>query len=77
MSKPIRVYKWYSMDQGEEQEAWLREMAGKGYHLRRFNWMGFAYFEQGEPADVVYRIDASTNASKPDYRQLVKAASPA
>ncbi len=44
----------------EEHESWFADMAKEGLHLQKIGRL-FAYFEQGEPKDVRYRIDTSSN----------------
>jgi len=71
VSDSVKVFKLYWLDQDQEQEVWLREMALRGLHLKHISWTGHYTFTLGAPADVVYRIDASSSAGKADYRQLV------
>ena len=40
----------------EKEEAWLREMARQGWHLRRPALLRYV-FDRGEPADIVYKLD--------------------
>jgi hypothetical protein len=43
--------------QDEEEEAWLREMAQQGWHLLKPGLLGYYTFQEGEPSDMVYRLD--------------------
>ena len=43
-----------------EHESWFSDMAKEGFHLKKVGWL-FAYFEKGDPKDVRYRIDTSSN----------------
>jgi len=59
--------------QDEEEEAWLREMAQQGWHLLQPGFLGFFTFQQGEPSDMVYRLDYITSKfDRADYLQLFK-----
>ena len=56
MSDPlIKVYKFFNLHQDEECEQWLREMAQRGMHFQRTNWLSYQ-FRAGEPADISYRL---------------------
>ena len=43
-----------------EHESWFSDMASVGFHLKKVGWL-FAHFEKGDPKDVRYRIDTSSN----------------
>ena len=43
-----------------EHESWFSDMAQEGFHLKKVGWL-FAHFEKGNPKDVRYRIDTSSN----------------
>ena len=43
-----------------EHESWFSDMASVGLHLKKVGWL-FAHFEKGDPKDVRYRIDTSSN----------------
>jgi hypothetical protein len=64
------IYKLFWADQDLEQEQWLREKARQGLHLRKLNLFCGWTFEQGAPADVVYRVDFNERGNQADYRQL-------
>ncbi|MDL2357304.1 MAG: DUF2812 domain-containing protein [Pseudomonadota bacterium] len=68
----VKRFKWFWPDQDIEQEQWLRAMALQGLHLKSLNLLQFWSFEQGAPADIVYRVDFSNEAIKPAYRQLLE-----
>ena len=66
----ITKFKFFWADQVVEQEQWLREMAKQGLHLEKLNVLCMWTFVQGEPADIVYRVDFNNESA--DYRQLVE-----
>ncbi|WP_188694314.1 DUF2812 domain-containing protein [Pullulanibacillus camelliae] len=55
----------------EEQEAgWLMEMARRGWHLRGYH--SFVYsFVQGEPEEVVYKLDYRKALKKVEHEEYV------
>jgi len=64
-------FRWFWAWDDEKEENWLREMSLKGWHFQSVSLPGFYRFEQGEPKDIVYRLDYLTNTKdKPDYLQL-------
>ena len=70
MSKAtVTKLKWFWADQDLEQETWLREMARQGLHLQYVVGI-FWKFAKGEPGDVVYRVDYSSQARNSDYNRL-------
>ncbi|MCP4165026.1 MAG: DUF2812 domain-containing protein [Chloroflexi bacterium] len=54
-------FHWFWAWDDEKEEAWLREMSQKGWHLKSVSFPGSYIFEQGEPIDYVYRLDYFTN----------------
>ena len=56
MAKTQRKYRFLDEHRIGENESWLTDMAARGLHLKSIGTM-FAYFEQGEPERVRYRID--------------------
>ena len=67
----LKKFRWIWGWDDEKEETWLREMAGRGWHLRVGSFPPFYVFEQGEPQDVVYRIDyRTTGKDKAHYLQL-------
>jgi hypothetical protein len=69
-----RKFKWFWPWQDEQEEEWLRALALSGLHLRSSDGAGFYTFEQGEPSDIVYRLDynALQKKDKVQYLQLFK-----
>jgi len=61
--------------QDEKEERWLREMARKGWHLRRAGVIRYT-FERGDPAEVVYRVDYQNLRSRDraEYLGIFRAA---
>jgi hypothetical protein len=69
----IRKFKWIWAWDDEKEEAWLREMANQGLHLKSVNGPGIYTFEQGSPRDVAYRLDyPDTNKDYENYLQLFR-----
>jgi hypothetical protein len=70
-TKTIRKHRIFWTWQDEEEEAWLREMAQQGWHLLKPGFLGFYTFQQGESADIVYRLDFITSKDdREEYYQL-------
>lgn len=64
-------FRWFWAWEDEKEENWLREMSNKGWHFQRVDFPGNYRFEQGEPKDIVYRLDYMVNTKdKADYLQL-------
>ena len=65
-------FKWFWAWQDEREEAWLREMSRKGYHLSSVGIPCIYTFTIGEPRDYVYRLDYQPYTKKDmnDYLQL-------
>lgn len=64
-------FRWFWAWDDEKEEAWLRQMALSGWHLRRVGFPNFYTFEQGGPRDVAYRLDFFTGVKdKASYLQL-------
>jgi hypothetical protein len=70
----ITKFKWFWAWQDEKEEAWLAEMAAQGFHLDGFDFPTLYRFQQGEPAEFVYRLDYPGVARKDreSYLQLFK-----
>ena len=70
----IRKFKWFWAWQDEQEEAWLRSMSQKGWHLSSVSvgLPGIYRFRAGEPQDYVYRLDYQTHKkeAQQDYLQL-------
>ena len=67
----LKKFRWIWGWDDEKEEAWLREMAQQGWHMSAASHAPWYVFEQGEPRDVVYRIDFhTTGKGNADYLQL-------
>lgn len=67
----LKQFHWFWAWDDDKEEAWLREMANKGWHFASFTGLWTYTFVQGEPRDVVYRLDHLTkDKDKDDYIQL-------
>lgn len=69
-----RRFRWFWPWQDQQEEEWLHELALTGLHLRSSDGAGFYTFEQGEPAEIVYRLDynALQKKDKELYLQLFR-----
>ena len=64
-------FRWFWAWDDEKEEAWLREMAQKGWHFREVGFPGYYTFEKGEQRDDIYRLDFMINhKDKADYLML-------
>jgi hypothetical protein len=70
----VRKFKWFWAWQDEAEEAWLREMSNKGWHLSSVGIPTIYDFESGEPEDFVYSLDYRSHfkMDKEDYLQLFR-----
>jgi len=74
----IRKIKWFWPWQDEQEEAWLRSMSQKGWHLFSVGLPCIYRFRAGEPRDYVYRLDYQTfpkkdkQEDKQEYQQLFR-----
>jgi len=70
----IRKIKWFWPWQDEQEEAWLRSMSQKGWHLFSVGLAGIYRFRAGEQRDYVYRLDYQTfpKKDKQEYQQLFR-----
>lgn len=67
----MKQFHWFWAWDDEKEEAWLREMALKGWHFKSVSLPGNYTFEKGEPRDDFYRLDFFTDSkAKADYLQL-------
>ena len=53
----FRKFRWFWAWQDEQEEAWLSEMATRGYHLEKPQLFGIYHFQVGDPDNVIYRLD--------------------
>lgn len=64
------VCKWFDITMHEEEAAWLREMHGQGWALKKVTW-AFYTFTSCEPEDVVYQLDYNESIeNKTEYLQM-------
>lgn len=69
----MRKFHWFWPWNDEQEETWLREMSGQGWHLESVALPGRYRFARGEPVDFVYRLDYFLGrADSTNYRQLFK-----
>ncbi len=67
----MKEFHWFWAWEDEREEAWLGEMAQKGWHFKSVTMPGFYTFEHGEPRNDVYRLDFLADfRAKADYLQL-------
>ncbi len=67
----LKQFHWFWAWDDDKEEAWLREMAQKGWHFKSVTLPGYYHFEQGEPRNDFYRLDFFINPkAKADYVQL-------
>ena len=70
MNEQKRFFKIFGAWNDEGEEAWLSQMAQRGWHLVR-PALGFYPFVQGEPKNIVYRLDyKSSDKDMAEYVQL-------
>ena len=70
----IRKIKWFWVWQDAQEEAWLRSMSQKGWHLSSVGLPCIYKFRAGEPQDYVYRLDYQMfpKKDKQEYQQLFR-----
>jgi hypothetical protein len=67
----MKQFRWFWAWDDEKEEAWLSEMAQKGWHFQSAAMPGYYTFEYSEPRDDVYRLDYFPDfKDKSDYLQL-------
>ena len=67
----MKKFHWFWAWDDEKEEAWLRQMAQDGWHFKSVSVPGNYIFEQGEPADYVYRLDYFVDRKDmPAYLQI-------
>lgn len=59
-----RVYRFFFNH--EKEEAWVNNMAEKGWHLKR-TMVGYFLFEKGEPGQYIYRNELVIRKSQDYY----------
>jgi len=58
----IRKYQPFVFTRKDEHEAWLADMARQGWRYKGGNVLGFQFFEQGTPAEMVFSWDQAPRA---------------
>ncbi|MFZ6745532.1 DUF2812 domain-containing protein [Undibacterium sp. JH2W] len=53
----VKKFKCFQSWEDEQEQQWLQKMASQGLHLKKRNVFGVYTFIQGEPAQIVYRLD--------------------
>lgn len=68
----VKKFRWFWIWQDEQEEAWLSEMATRGYHLEKPQLFGVYHFHVGDPDNVIYRLDFNVIGKKDreSYLQL-------
>lgn len=73
MKETMNKYRFFSIVDFEQEEQFLQEMASKGYHLERIDWILRYVFVKGEPKEVTYRLDLrNNNAEKEELIQMAQ-----
>lgn len=66
----VRAIKWFWAWQDQQEEAWLRSMSQKGWHLSSVGLPGIYRFRIGEPQDYVYQLDYQTHKKRDQQNYL-------
>jgi len=71
-NEDLRLFRYFTIADHEEEEVFLREQHQKGYEFVRCTPPGFYYFRKCEPKDVIYRLDFADlqGAKKHDYLNM-------
>ena len=73
MEKIVHKIKWFWAWQDDQEEAWLRAMSQRGYHLVSVRPFGSYSFNLGASTDYVYRLDYQTSRKDmKNYLQLFR-----
>ncbi len=73
MAETKTIFRFFTIADYEEEEAWLREQHREGWKMLRLYPPGFYVFERCEPEDVVYRLDfPQSGIAEGDYLQLFR-----
>ena len=64
--KKKRVFAFYRYTEGGSMEAYLEEMARKGWHF--VEWRLGMVFEKGAPEDVIYDVEVFSGGRETDQR---------
>ncbi|UNL86079.1 DUF2812 domain-containing protein [Priestia koreensis] len=75
MKKEKSCFRIFFAWQDEKEEQWLNSMVQKGWYFKGYR-RGRYYFEQGEPADVIYKLDykSTSNKDMEEYKTIFKEA---
>ncbi len=60
-----KCYHFFTLTEYEQEEKWLREMANKGWMLKKVLLFGYQ-FEKAEPQDIVFKLDFQSTKVDPD-----------
>ena len=71
MADTVTKIRFWTIADFREEEDWLRGMAREGLHFLRMVVPCFYIFEEGEPRDVIYRLDFTNNAEGGDYARML------
>lgn len=67
----MKKFRWFWPWDDEKEEAWLREMALKGWRFNKVSVAGVYRFEHGQARDDYYRLDFSiASKAEADYLRL-------
>lgn len=64
------VTRFFTIADFEEEEEWLRKQHQQGLRLDHMTPPCFFYFEECEPADVVYRVEYTNAEANSEYRSM-------
>ena len=72
MKNTKKLFRFYTLFEYEEEEAFLEKQHKEGWKVVSYKLPGFYKFEKCEPEDMTYRIDfTNENGSKnPEYQQM-------
>ena len=72
MKNKKTLFRFYTLFEYEEEEAFLEKQHKNGWKVTGYKLPGFYKFEKCEPEDVTYRIDFTNEngARNPEYRQM-------
>ena len=72
MKNTKTVFKFFTLFEYEEEEAFLEKQHKEGWKVVSFKLSGFYKFEKCEPEDITYRIDFTNDdgAKNSEYRQM-------
>lgn len=72
MKNTKKIFKFFTLFEYEEEEAFLEEQHKNGWKAVSYKLPGFYKFEKCQPEEVAYRIDFTNEngAKNPEYRQM-------